>query len=479
MSAERPEVILINPLPMPSRMLGASLGMPYGPLYLAESLLRNGYTPHIVCADVEEAVAEVDRRITPRTRCVGISTMSGTQLTHAVAIARRLRQRYPGLLLVWGGVHATALPEQTLASELVDLLVWGEGEEVFPAVLRAIAEGDWSALAGHPGVGVKIDGRAVVGPNSGHTVLEGRVFELPYHLLAMERHCRALRIGPRREYQIWTSRGCPFRCHFCSNSSRLWPNTAMRLHSIEHIVRDVSTLHRRYGADCITFGDEGFLLNESRFLEMLEALRRAGVSVAYRFAARIDLLLRLKPETWERMKDYGVIAIGTAPESGSQRVLDDMNKGITLEQIYQVDALLTKHRFYKSINILIGTPSETLDDLKATLRLVCDLAETSRYCPYPLGTLHQYIPLPGTVMFDEAVRAGFRPPERLEDWGGFDFEDVRRTRGVVRPWLLDRDYDFIERATKLIEALNAAFTGADADQGRITELIAAVRALAR
>ena len=102
MSAERPEVILINPLPMPSRMLGASLGMPYGPLYLAESLLRNGYTPHIVCADVEEAVTEVDRRITPRTLCVGISTMSGTQLTHAVAIARRLRPRYPGLPLVWG-----------------------------------------------------------------------------------------------------------------------------------------------------------------------------------------------------------------------------------------------------------------------------------------------------------------------------------------------------------------------------------------
>ena len=477
--SRKSEVILINPLPMPSQMLGATLWMPYGPLYLSESIGRHGYTSQIVYTANDEAVARVAELVTPRTLCLGISTMSGTQLSNALDIAAALRPRYPHLPLVWGGVHATALPEQTLRSELVDLLVWGEGEEVFPAVLQALEAGDPGGLAGRPGVGVKIDGHVVVGPNSGHTALEGRVFNLPYHLLNMRRHSRRLLIGPERAFEIWTSRGCPFRCHFCSNSSRLWPNTAIRRHSIEHVVRDVAVLHREYGADCITFGDESFLLNEDRFIGMLEAIRREGISVKYRFGARIDLLLRLKPETWELMKEYGVIAIGAAPESGSQRILDYMHKGITLEQIYQVDALLTKHRFFKSYNILISTPAETIDDLKATLRLLCDLAETSRYCPYPLGTLHKYIPLPGTRMFDDAVRKGFRPPERLEDWGGFDFEDVRETRSVVRPWLMDRDYAFVEQATERVEALNAAFTGADADQAKIAELIASLRTLAQ
>lgn len=477
--SRKSEIILINPLPMPSRMLGATLWMPYGLLYLSESMGRHGYTPRIVYTANDAAVARVAELVTPRTLCLGISTMSGTQLCNALDIAAALRPRYPHLPLVWGGVHATALPEQTLRSELVDLLVWGEGEEVFPAVLQALEAGDPGSLAGRPGVGVKIDGHVVVGPNSGHTVLEGRVFSLPYHLLNMRRHSRRLLIGAEREFESWTSRGCPFRCHFCSNSSRVWPNTAVRRHSIEHVVRDVAVLHREYGADCITFGDESFLLNEERFIGMLEAIRREGISVKYRFSARIDLLLRLKPETWELMKDYGVIAIGAAPESGSQRILDYMNKGITLEQVYQVDTLLTKHRFFKSYNILIGTPAETIDDLKATLRLLCDLAETSRYCPYPLGTLHKYIPLPGTVMFDDAVHKGFRPPERLEDWGGFDFEDVRKTRSVVRPWLKDRDYGFVEQATERVEALNAAFTGANADQAKITELIASLRTLAQ
>jgi radical SAM superfamily enzyme YgiQ (UPF0313 family) len=251
----------------------------------------------------------------------------------------------------------------------------------------------------------------------------------------------------------------------------------MRNHSIEHIVRDVSILHRKYGADCITFADEGFLQNEERFIQILEAIRREGIFTKYRFSARVDILLRLKSETWEMMKEYGVIGVATAPESGSQRILDYMGKGITLEQIYKVDAILTKYRFFKAFNVLICTPSETIDDLKATLRLLVNLAETSRYCPYPIGTLHKYIPLPGTKLFDDAIIKGFKPPEKLEDWGSFDFEDVKETRNIVRPWLLNADFDFVEKATALMETLNHEFTGEGANISKINQLLRDIKRL--
>jgi radical SAM superfamily enzyme YgiQ (UPF0313 family) len=190
---------------------------------------------------------------------------------------------------------------------------------------------------------------------------------------------------------------------------------------------DSNILHHKYGADCITLSDEGFLQDEQRFIQILEAIRSEGVFVNYRFTARVDLLLRLKADTWEIMKEYGVIAVGTALESGSQRILDYMRKGITLEQIYEVDAILTKHRFFKTFNFLVYTPSETIDDLKATLRLICNLVGTSKYCVCPIGTLHKFIPLPGTELFEDAVAKGFKPPETLEDWGILDFEGRNRT----------------------------------------------------
>ncbi len=475
--SQNKRVILINPLSMKEKMLGSTLLLPYGPLYLAESLYRQGYEPYIVYTTNDETIEKVKQLVTNDTLCISISTMSGTQLFNAISIAKILKEIYPHLPLVWGGVHVTTLPEQTLKSELVDVIVWGEGEDVLPKVLKAIENNDLSSLIGSPGIGIKKDGQFVIGPNSGYTVLKDRVFELPYHLLDMSRHSRKLLIGPEKEFQIWTSRGCPYNCKFCSNSSKLWPNTRMRYHSIEHIVHDVSILYHKYGADCITFADEGFLQNEERFIQILEAIRNEGIFIKYKFAARIDILLRLKPETWEKMKEYGVIAISAAPESGSQRILDYMGKGITLEQIYKIDAILTKYKFFKTFNFLVCTPSETIEDLKATLLLVSNLAETSKNCPYPIGTLNKYIPLPGTKLFDDAISKGFKPPENLEDWGHFDIEDVKGTRSIVRPWLLDKDFDFVEKAIMLIEILNSEFIGEGTNISKINQILQDIKKL--
>jgi len=477
MAITQKQVIIINPITTLTKMFGTTLSIPYGPLYLAESLIRKGYTPHIIYTSNDEALLEIDALVSSETLCFGIATMSGTQLSNALDIAQNLKEKYPHIPLIWGGVHITALPEQTLNSDLVDLIIWGEGEDTLPLVLDALERNDLNSLAGQPGIGIKENGKFLIGPNSGYTVLENRIFELPYHLLDMDRHCRKLKIGPKREFQIWTSRGCPYRCNFCSNSSKAWPNTKMRNHSIAHIVNDVSILYHKYGADCITFADEGFLQNEERFVQILEAIRQENIFISYRFSARIDILLRLKPETWKLMKQYGVIAISTAPESGSQRILDYMGKRITLEQIYKVDELLTKHKFFKAFNVLVCTPKESRDDLKETLRLICNLAETSMYCPYPIGTLHKYIPLPGTQLYEDAIQSGFVPPERLEDWKYFDFEDMKNTRNIVRPWISDSDFQFVEKATTAIELLNDEFTGEKADIARIKEHFKNIRKL--
>lgn len=469
-------VVIVNPLPMHTKMLCGSLYMPYGPLYLAESLMRHGYQP-VIINDTNDATVERIAELPEPPLCVGISTMSGRQLANAIAIAKELKMFFPGMPLVWGGVHGTALPEQTSQSELVDILVCGEGEDVFPKVVKAIEDDNIESLVGTPGIGMRDGDKTIIGDNSGYTDISSRAIAVPYELLDMPRYSRELLIGPRREYPVWTSRGCPFRCRFCSNGSKTWPNTKMRFHSIEHVVKDVHTLHFQYGADCITFADEGFLQNQDKFLSLLQAIKDDGISVKYRFSARVDLLLRLRDSTWEALKEYGVIGISTAPESGSERVLKSMGKGITLNQIYAVDNLLTKHGFFKAFNVLICTPDETIDDIRDTMRMLLNLAKTSTYCPYPLGTLHKYIPLPGTEMFDDAIKRGLQPPNRLEEWVDYDIEDAMGRRSSVRPWITDADSQFINKAIIAMESLNNCFTGPSADDAAIESGRNAVRAL--
>jgi radical SAM superfamily enzyme YgiQ (UPF0313 family) len=191
----------------------------------------------------------------------------------------------------------------------------------------------------------------------------------------------------------------------------------------------------------------------------LNSIRKENIFIKYRFSARVDLLLKLKNETWEALKDYGVIAIGTAPESGSQKILDYMGKKITLEQIYQLDDILSKYNFFKSYNILIGTPQEQREDLKLTLKLLIDLASTSFSSPYPFGTLHKYIPLPGTDMYNDAIRLGFKAPNSLDEWRYFDIDNVSNTSDIVRPWISKKNLDYINKAIFLVEELNSQFKG--------------------
>lgn len=469
------KVIIIRPTAEKFSVRGEILHIPLGPLYLSRVLIDKGYKVNIVDTDNQDALKQVDQLFDQDLICFAISTMSGTQLANAAYLAKELKKKYPDISLVWGGVHVTALPEETLKSDLVDFIVWGEGEDVFPILLEAIKNNDIESLHGQKGIGFKIKGQLSVGENSGYVSLD-KTFDLPYELLNINRYTRKLIIGGKKEISIWSSRGCPYRCGFCSNASQVWPNTKVRYHTLDHVVNDVKRLVTQYGIDFITFGDEIFLLDEKRLVKMLKAIYDAGIRVKYRFLARIDSLLRVSDQSWEIFKEHNVSAIISAPESGSQKILDYMQKNITLEQIYKADQLLTKHGFFKSYNILICTPRETIDDFKMSLKLILDLTKTSQYCPFPFS-LNTYIPLPGTKLYQDAINLGFKPPSKLEDWGKFDFDDIAGSKHIVRPWIKDEDFSFIQKASELVNSLNLELKGKDVDQSKISSLIKQIEEL--
>ncbi|HAZ10624.1 MAG TPA: hypothetical protein DCY56_05925 [Candidatus Omnitrophica bacterium] len=468
-SYNKNQVIIINPLPLLSQMRNSALFLPLGALYIADALLDAGYNVSIINTDNEKALAEIKKIISKNLLCFCISTMSGTQLINAVVIAKALKTKYIGVPLIWGGPHITALPRQTLESNLVDYICWGEGEETISPLLDSIKSNNNASLFNMPGIGFKNKKSIIVGKNAGYSYLL-KIFHLPYHLLDMSKYSRQLAIGAEKEFPILTSRGCPFRCKFCSNSSVLWPNTKIRFHTIDNIVNDIKTLVREYGADMITFADDGFLYSEKRLINILSAVREEGIVVKYRFAARADLLLKLKEETFSFMKEHGVVAIGFAPESGSQKILDYLGKNITIEQIYRIDRVLSRYKFYKNYNFMVCSPRETMEDLKLTLRMILDLARTSMYSPYPFGTLFKYIPLPGTELYEDAIKFGFKPPQTLNQWGEFDHRDIFDSIDRVRPWARKKNLVYMQKAIELVERLNFQMIGEGYDKRVVSEI---------
>jgi radical SAM superfamily enzyme YgiQ (UPF0313 family) len=311
----------------------------------------------------------------------------------------------------------------------------------------------------------------VVTKNSGYTKLENKIFSLPYNLLDMEKYKRKMNIGLDRCFYIFSSRGCPFNCKFCSNSSKIWANNRVRYHSIEHITNDIKTLVNKYNADGITFGDELFFINEKRVIEICNEINKLNLNIKFRGSGRADLLSRLKDTTWQLLKDTGFVGIGMGIESGSQRMLDYMGKKTTLEQIYKTDEKLTEYHFFKTYNFMTCLPGESIDDLKETLKVILDLAKTSYYCPYPFSTLHKYIPLPGTELYEISKEYGFIPPISIDGWTDFDFENVYDTTEKVRPWLSGEMLKYVNRVNDLVEKLNGLYMGENANKTKIKSVM--------
>jgi anaerobic magnesium-protoporphyrin IX monomethyl ester cyclase len=206
---------------------------------------------------------------------------------------------FPIYHLFGGGAHVTALPMQTLASELVDYVVWGEGEISIIYLLNAIRNG--TDVTQIKGVGYKKSGQCFINENTGYTPLN-RLFQLPYQLIDMKKYARRLNIGAERCYYIHTSRGRPYRWRFCSNTSTIWPNNRVRYHTLDHILNDISVLLSQYGADCITFADKLFVNNEKRVITICEKLKREGlVNMKYRVSARADIASKLNKKTLSLM----------------------------------------------------------------------------------------------------------------------------------------------------------------------------------
>lgn len=191
---------------------------------------------------------------------------------------------------------------------------------------------------------------------------------------------------------IATTRGCPFKCNWCAKP--IYGNR-YNARSPEKVVEELKLLKEKFQFDHIWFCDDIFGLKPGWVNAFANCLQKEQLQFRFKIQARADLLLQ--EDTIKDLARAGCHNIWMGAESGSQKVLDAMDKGTTVEQIYQATTLLKKHGIHPSFFIQFGYPGETREDIAKTIRMIKDLL------PYEMGISVSY-PLPGTV-FHERVKA--------------------------------------------------------------------------
>lgn len=350
--------------------------------------------------------------------CVAISSMTGPQILSALEAAKLTRAKVPAVPIVWGGVHASLCPSETLRHELVDIVVVGDGEETFPELVDALQDG--RDLAGVPGILFKRNGQEIRSPGRPPYDLS-KMPEPAFSLIQLDRYPMPEIVSFGRYLPLVTSRGCPFHCGFCYNARfhhRRW--SALPAPQTVALIR---SLQQRFKLDGIFLLDDNFFVDLLRVEAICRQIKQEGLSLTVHNAnCRADTVARMTDELLALLRNCGFNRLLLGVESGSDRILKHIQKGITVEQVLTANRRLRAAGIVPCYSFMAGFPGETVDDLKQTLSLMDRLIrENPSASVFPLFF---YTPSPGTDLSDEAKAMGLDFPLSLSEWTGFDYDHL-------------------------------------------------------
>jgi len=365
-----------------------------GVLMLAAVARRHGYAVHLLDAKAHGTTVEdtAQRIAALRPDYVGLSATT-ISVTNAARIAAGVRARLPGVVIILGGAHVSAIPERTLeAFPSIDFGIVGEGELSLFELLARLEDG--RPIDDVAGLAFRRDGRVCANPRAPYIDDLDALPPPAWDLLPdfPHRFQPSIFSYPRTPVAtLITSRGCPFSCTFCDRSTS---GRKGRMHSVESVVALCAMLVER-GVRHITFVDDLFTVRKQRVIDLCHAFLDHGFDFSWSCNSHPNLL---DFPTLQLMRRAGCWQIAYGIESGSQRVLDVVKHEVRIPRMRETLRMTRAAGIRTRGFLMLGHPTEGLDSLAETaafLRTVeLDVCQITKFTPYPgtpaYPTIHQH-----------------------------------------------------------------------------------------
>lgn len=341
--------------------------------------------------------------------CLGLSVMTGEQIKHAIDISQKFHRK---LQIVWGGLHPTILPEQTLKNEFVDYIVVGEGEEAFLNLLCYLSR-------------KRVDKELFLSKHNNnykHNYIRDLNSSgyINFSKYKIREEYFVKRDGCRRAFTLETSRGCPCNCYYCHNSVYGKPYRALSAPNVLHVI---DILMRDYNIDGVVFQEDNFFVNSKRVRDIIEGLIHIK-NVGWKTNSRINYFYKLvdDKEFMKKLLLSGCSVLQFGIESGSPKVIRLINKRIDIDKVILVNKKLSAYPISIRYNFIVGFPGETENDISDTFKLIDRLMRDNPYVESPFVNI--YNPYPGTRLYKQALKCGFKEPQSLEEWSELNWNKL-------------------------------------------------------
>lgn len=379
---------------------------PLGIAYIASNLEKNGIKVKIIDSPTlnlsEEQVLSRVKRFKPD--FVGISvTMQSYKIAREVIL--KLKNNLPRCKFVFGGPIVNFESEKIMKDcPSLDFCVRGEGEETLRELIEKVSKR--KPIDKILGLTWRKKEKIVKNPDR---PLIANLDQLPFpawHLLPMEEYRGSADLGGKKPFAtVIATRGCVFNCRFCA-ATIMWKGQRRR--SVENVLNEIEILLKKYKISCIHFPDDLLLANKNFATDFCKGMIKRGFSdkISWSCNGRVNLMDK---DLIETLKKAGCVCIFYGIESGNQKILNAIDKKVTLAQIADAVKMTHETGLRVSGSLLVGYPGESRKTVEQTISFAKKL-------DLDYASFHIVVPYPGTPLYDDCVKNNWLLSDNWEDY---------------------------------------------------------------
>ena len=352
---------------------------------------------------------------------IGISAYT-ENINAVIHLTKIIKSVLPKIIIVLGGAHVTFLPEEALHHNTVDYVCRGEGEMTFVQLLECLNYHTID-LSEVKGISYRVGQEIIHNADRGYIE---NLDNLPWAELD-EIEMRSYDI----KQLIITSRGCPGKCIYCASAAL--SGTRYRNRSAQNVFSEIHYKYSIKGEKYFAFLDDTFTANKKRLYQFCDYLKQANMNIIWRCDSRTDILSK---EMIDKMQEVGCTSVHIGIESGSQDVINKINKHISLERSEGLLAYMSQKGLQVMCSFIIGHHCDTHETIKETI----DMALKFRKKYKATVGISINTPFPGTYLYNHMKDLGINLV--IKNWSSFDLvQAVFSTPNITRAELQNYYYE--------------------------------------
>jgi len=389
---------------------------PYGIACIASYIKERGYNVSYIDPNIENMSCQdyVNYIKVNNFDLIGIGSTT-LQIEYATATFQIIKENFPDVITVLGGVHATLMPIETVNyTNAIDYLILGEGEKPFYQLIECLKHNRKDLIESIEGICFKANDIIVLKSPVNSNRLESDEIPIPlFEIFPMRKYIPQIsyaKVFP--SHSIVASRGCPFRCAFCNASDIL--GRRVRYKPVDDLLQEIRILKDRYGSKGIMFLDSTFTVNKHWLIEFCSKYVDSNLNLPWACNSRVDTINK---DLLLLMKEAGCWSILFGIESANQKSLDLLDKGTNVEQNVYAIQLSLELGFYVYTSYIICLPGENEDDVLNTITF-------ARKMGNQLSMFYLPVPFPKTKLWEICKEMGeLREDANWVDFNSWDFSN--------------------------------------------------------